>query len=164
MKAMRFVLLGMVALFGLAVDQGRSCSCDRQSTVAAYNDAEVVFEGAVTGIEGAITSGSWPAGTVHFSVRKVWKGTIPLKFEMPAVVVGGSCLGFYSFLLKPGNELLVYARRTAWTPTGDKAYFTNACAGTKLLRNARADRTVLQRISGTAKRNGGSQEASGARR
>jgi len=71
---------------------------------------------------------------------------------MPAVVSGGSCIGFYPFLLKPGGELLVYANQLSWTPKGDKAYFTNACAGTKLLSTATSDLLILKKLSSKRKR------------
>ena len=124
-----------------------ACSCSRQSVQAAYGSADIVFEGRIASIEGSITPGTWPAGTVRFKVSRVWKGEVPTDFEMPAVMVGSSCLGFYRFLLKPQNELLVYARLVAWTPRAEKGYFTDACARTQVLKNAKEDLRILQAIS-----------------
>jgi hypothetical protein len=107
----------------------------------------VVFEGKIVAVSGPITSGSWPAGHVKLKVSRVWKGNVPSSFEMPAIVEGGSCLGFYPSLLRPNNEILVYARRVAWTPKGEKGYLTDACARTQLLQNAREDLAILPAIS-----------------
>ncbi len=141
---MRFLI---IALFGWCGSAVAGCSCDRLSVAAAYNSAEIIFEGKILNVTGPISPGSWPAGNVIFAVSRVWKGNVSATFEMPAVVVGSSCLGFYSFLLKPGNLLLVYARRVAWTPKGEKGYFTDACARTQNLKDARVDLEGLKALS-----------------
>jgi len=120
----------------------------------------MVFEAKIIAIKGPPTTGSWPAGTVQFSVSKVWKGDVPTEFEMPAVVVGGSCLGFYSFLLKPGNELLVYAKAVAWTPGGEKAYFTDACRRTQQRNHAAADLAFLRKVAESVKPKPSAKQAS----
>ena len=144
MRTWALVVLSTVGWLHIAVRVGRGCSCDRQPVEVAYGNADVVFEAKIVAINGPITTGSWPAGNVRFKVSKTWKGKVPSDFEMPAVVVGGSCLGFYSFLLKPGNELLVYAKAVAWTPNGDKAYFTDACSRTQLRSQAKGDLAFLR--------------------
>jgi hypothetical protein len=128
-----------------------ACSCNRQTVTAAYAEAEIVFEATITAIHGVISNGAWPAGSVKFSVSRVWKGEVPSRFEMPAVQQTGSCLGFYKRLLKSGNVLLVYGRRSTWGPNGEQVYFTDACARTMLLKEASEDRLVLAKIHSPAK-------------
>jgi len=141
-------LLSVLGYFCLPLWECRACSCDRQSVPNAYSSAEIVFEGTITSIEGTITTGAWPAGVVKFRITRIWKGNVGSDFEMPAVVEGGSCIGFYPSVLKRGNKLLVYAGLVAWTPKGDKAYFTHACARTQLLKDAKEDLAVLQATYG----------------
>jgi len=128
-----------------------ACSCDRQTVTGAYAEAEIVFEATITAIHGGISNGAWPGGRVKFRVSRVWKGEVPNRFEMPAVQQTGSCLGFNKRLLKSGNALLVYARRVKWGPKGEQGYFTDACAPTKLLKEASEDRLVIAKILSRAK-------------
>ncbi|MCX6620041.1 MAG: hypothetical protein NTY38_02975 [Acidobacteria bacterium] len=161
MKTLVRTVVGMMGLCCLSLSLGRACSCDRQSVASAYNNATIVFEGKIVAIEGAVTAGSWPAGTVRFEVTKNWKGDLRSEVEMPAVTVGGSCLGFYSFLLKPGSELLVYAKPLVWTPKGEKAFFTDACARTRLLKSAQEDLSILEAICEKTKSDRSAQETKG---
>jgi hypothetical protein len=150
MMAMRaFGLLsaiGTVVIVAVAMKAATACSCNRLSVEEAYSQAEIVFEGKVIDIDGPRTYGQWPAGRVTFAVLKVWKGHVPPGLKMPAVPSGSGCLGFYSNHLKKGSELLVYASLDSWTPTGEKAYFTNACARTSLLKDAKQDLSTLSKI------------------
>src|SRR5690242_9785464 len=104
-----------VLLLPLSAFVADACSCDRLSPSMAYQNAHVVFEARISKVIGPITTGAWPAGSVKFSVSRVWKGRVAKEFEMPAVRVSGSCIGFYQSLLVRGNEVLVYAKRIAWT-------------------------------------------------
>jgi len=109
---MRATRIGAVLiLIACGYRSATACSCNRQTVTGAYAEAEIVFEATITAIHGVISNGAWPAGSVEFRVSRVWKGQVPNRFEMPAVQQTGTCLGFYRRLLKPGNALLVYARR-----------------------------------------------------
>lgn len=90
-------------------------------------------------------------GPLNSVFRASGRETCRIVFEMPAVQQVGSCLGFYKRLLKTGAALLVYARRVKWGPSGEQGYFTDACAPTKLLKEASEDRVVLAKILSTAK-------------
>ena len=139
-------LLGMIAISYLTVETGAACSCRGQSVQEAFSSSEIVFEGEIASIDGPITYG-WPAGKVKFKVSKsLWKGDVPSDLEMPAVAQSSACLGFDSRQLKAGNQLLVYAWPISWTPTGERGYFTGACARTGLLKDAKDDVTALSNI------------------
>jgi hypothetical protein len=154
MKFFALTLIGVVGWFCIGVSLCGACDCDRLPVSEAYRQSDIVFEGRIVAIEGPLTYGSWPAGRVRFKVSKVWKGDVTSDFEMPAVVESSNCTGFYSHLLKQGNDLLVYAALVTWTPKGEKGYFTHQCARTKLLRKSNEDLAILPTIAEKSRANG----------
>jgi hypothetical protein len=73
----------------------------------AKHGSEVIFQGTIEGFKATGLD-----RTVIFRVSRVWKGQVGSKFEMLAIETEGSlCTAFWSGLLVPGNELVVYASR-----------------------------------------------------
>jgi hypothetical protein len=80
------------------------------SAKQAKHASEVVFQGTIVGFKGSRVD-----RTVVFRVSRVWKGRVGLTFEMPAIETEGSlCNAFWSGVLVPGNELVVYASRDSF--------------------------------------------------
>jgi hypothetical protein len=105
------------------------CSCGGLSVNQAKKDAEVVFRGTITDIS---------AGKVVFRVDRVWKGNVGRTFDMPEFIEGAACLGFHGWMLKAGNDLLVYASRLHRS-SDDEDYFTSICTRTNLSSDAGED-------------------------
>jgi hypothetical protein len=109
------------------------CDCASLTVNEAKKYAEVVFRGTITDIS---------AGKVVFRVDRVWKGDVGRTFDMPEFIEGAACLGFHGWMLKAGNDLLVYAGRLHRS-SNDEDYFTSICTRTNLSSDAGEDFSKL---------------------
>ena len=101
----------MILLIG--VRTALCCTIISPTVNHALKEADIVFRGTISEIHDA---------EIVFSVDRIWKGHVPLRFAMPRIVWSSTpCMpGFYENHVSLGNELLVYARRQApgWDPEG----------------------------------------------
>jgi hypothetical protein len=132
--------LTALALF-LAPWPASACSCLGPRTdepCAAYQAAEVVFAGKVTGISEEKGNDSGPHRVVHFEVLEgfvgVTRGTVDVRTGMG----GGDCgYGFAS-----GESYIVYA---GWAKEGE--LWVSVCGATKSLAQAHKDLAYARQVA-----------------
>ena len=83
------------------------CEVSALSVKQARKQAQIVFRGRVQEVR---------ASEIIFQVNRVWKGRVPAMFSMPKLTWSATpCQpGFYEGHVKPGAELLVYARQVPY--------------------------------------------------
>lgn len=73
----------------------------------------------------------------------MFKGRVLVTFAMPNLILKSNCSpGFRRYLIKVGNELLVYAR---WESFSAEGPVTNTCSRTRLIDSAAEDLQQLGR-------------------
>ena len=94
--------IAMLLIFSLRV--AVCCEVIGLPVKNAFKQAQIVFRGKVTEVYDS---------EVIFQVDRVWKGRVPSRFSMPKLIWSATpCMpGFYKGYVKPGSELLVYARQ-----------------------------------------------------
>src|SRR5689334_24555289 len=102
------------ALFAFFISNVYGCDCRIPTVQTAMTHSEVVFRGTITALRDSHNgSGISPAlvrdtkKIVVFRVSRVWKGEVGQIFEMPTIEETTACFGFWPWLLKVGNDLLV---------------------------------------------------------
>lgn len=117
---MRYLVAALV-LLSLA-PASHACSCTRQTPAQLRERADLVFAGRVEEVIAIDGRGrSEPRIIVTFSVGRLWKGEVPARFSMHSYEEFSSCRGFFGELARPGEELLVFARKskaTDWKGNG----------------------------------------------
>ncbi len=94
-----------------------ACDCIVMPAKQAKRISEVVFRSKVAGLRESDRGDR----IVIFQIERVWKGRLGQQFEMPALE-GDLCFVFRPFLLKAGNDLIVYASRL---PGGSEVHKTD---------------------------------------
>jgi SdrD B-like domain len=132
--------LTALALF-LASWPASACSClgpRSDEPCAAYQAAEVVFAGEVTGISEEKGNDSWPHKVVHFEILEgfvgITRGTVDVRTGM-----GSSDCG-YPFAA--GQSYFVYAGRTE-----DGELWAGGCLLVKILAEAHTDLAYARQVS-----------------
>ena len=128
-------------LFLLSFATCEACDCREPSVPYKLQHADVVFRGTIIDLQPSYIvrpAREWIFyrdlhKTVVFKVRRVWKGQVGEKFQMPAFAEIAACDGFESDLLKVGKDLLVYAFRR------EEGYITAICGQHKVARDAGKD-------------------------
>jgi hypothetical protein len=115
-----------VGLLWLLATVAHACDCIALPASQAKRYSEIVFRGTVA----EFLHNDKGETRAVFHVSRVWKGPVTANFQMLAVE-GDACFAFYPSLLKPGNEVLVYAHRM-----GDSEYFPMPC-NTSAVQNAK---------------------------
>jgi hypothetical protein len=132
----------MIALLVLALGPiAHAMSCLPVTVDEAFEKAEVVFRGKIVDVHDAqrdaITDVLQPRKRIAvFQVRRVWKGSVGTKFEMPVVELKAAPAGydqFWSNFLIVGNDLLVYAVRVK--ESGE--YTTSQCWRTGVAKKSK---------------------------
>jgi hypothetical protein len=125
-------LAAVVIAGGAGVDRASACSCLATDDTAAFERAEVVFQGSLvetdlTGIDSPSTSG---VVALRFEVATVFKGDAAIRQAVLTPGDSSSC----GFTPPPGGDYLVFATRGS--PLIDAAaseMVTNLCSGTRLI-------------------------------
>lgn len=132
--------LRLLALLVTAPWIGQSCSCDRITPIQAFGDAAIVFRGRVT----KVTMGPHTSpGRIIFEVSRVWKGSVPQRFEMMSIVAGSDCLGFSAGMMKSGSDLLVYGVERKFGLPPQVGFVTSVCSRSNFIRKAAEDLSSL---------------------
>jgi len=109
------------------------CECVPSGVKAELRSSEIVFTGTITEVDSA---------RVKFAVHRVYKGRVPVEFEMPNLVLGDCMAGFRAGAIQLGKELLVYAWHDKFFAEG---FVTHYCSRTRSVEFAAEDLSKLGR-------------------
>lgn len=117
------VIRSLAVLVILIAPLAAACSCSSRTVEQAKAEAHVVFRGKIVDFRESEKLGR----IAVFRVDRVWKGAVSKTVEM--LTFEGACYGFWTDLLRKGDELLVYGRGS------ESLYATDLCTRTAFAKD-----------------------------